>query len=335
MKRTNRESTPEAKRRYTCSDVDTESDIDLGNWNILFQTEFLEYIPCTAALSQTCIAFNGVVPNTSNNYMLTENTESWCQTLPVYERFDRTVASVLNRCPEDIPVSKIYRICVKYHNVGLLQYYEARYGVVPTVELMNCAAKYGVLSIMRYLRERDDPCPWNAWACASAARNDHLHILHYLRERDDPCPWNERACASAAGNGHLRILRYLRERDDPCPWDTWACAEAARNDHLRILRYLRERDDPCPWNERACVSAARNDHLRILRYLRERDDPCPWDAWACTEAARNDHLDILRYLRERDDPCPWDRTTYEYAILANRIEIINYLKEHNAPTGDE
>jgi len=81
--------------------------------------------------------------------------------------------------------------------------------------------------------------------CHAAARNGHLDVLKWLRSRDPPCPWNEWTCLRAAENGHLDVLKWLRSQDPPCPWDHMASHAAAGKGHLDVLKWLV--DNGCPY----------------------------------------------------------------------------------------
>lgn len=93
----------------------------------------------------------------------------------------------------------------------------------PTYERI---AEVGWISVLKWLRKKDPPCPWDAWVCWRAARGGHLEMLKWLRGQDPPCPWNEDTCWEAARGGHLEVLKWLREQDPPCPWNMWKCAVA-------------------------------------------------------------------------------------------------------------
>jgi hypothetical protein len=59
--------------------------------------------------------------------------------------------------------------------------------------------------------------------CIEVASVGRLDVLKWLRRRDPPCPWNTCVCRCAALNGHLDVLIWLRSQDPPCPWDTFVC----------------------------------------------------------------------------------------------------------------
>lgn len=84
--------------------------------------------------------------------------------------------------------------------------------------LCRVAAKAGHLSVLRWLRCQNPPCPWGPWVCTSAVYRNHLNVLQWLRSRDLPCPWDEWTCLAAAAEGHLELLQWLRAQEPPCPW---------------------------------------------------------------------------------------------------------------------
>jgi len=140
--------------------------------------------------------------------------------------------------------------------------------------------------------------------CNYAARNNNLKMLKFLREKNNPCPWSEWCVYEAVRYNNFEMLRFLREGNDPCPWDRNCCQQAILNNNLEILKFMREGNDPCPWHEDCAPSAVKNNNLEMLRFLREGNDPCPWDKKECLKICiENNNLEMLRLLREGNDPC--------------------------------
>jgi len=92
--------------------------------------------------------------------------------------------------------------------------------------------------------------------CMFAIEKENLTILKWLRSQDPPCPWDESTCSSAALNGHLNVLQWARSQNPPCPWNKFTCESVARNGHLHILQWVRSQDLPCPRNESTCLIPA-------------------------------------------------------------------------------
>lgn len=57
-------------------------------------------------------------------------------------------------------------------------------------------------------------CPYDASACAVAARKGHLEVLQWCR--NNGFPWDERVCSAAALRGDYEMLTWARSRG--CPW---------------------------------------------------------------------------------------------------------------------
>ena len=82
----------------------------------------------------------------------------------------------------------------------------------PTYEKI---AGFGWLSVLKWLRVQDPPCPWNEWVCHRAAQGGHLDVLKWLRKQDPPCPWDENTFFVAAEKGHLEVLKWLKKNGCP------------------------------------------------------------------------------------------------------------------------
>ena len=90
---------------------------------------------------------------------------------------------------------------------------------------------------MKWARDQDPPCPWDASACSAAALGGHLDVVKFLRQ-DPPCPWNGRTCSSAAKGGRLEILVWLRNHG--CPWNAKDCAlKAEKAGHDHVVRWIK------------------------------------------------------------------------------------------------
>ncbi|WZN64194.1 putative ankyrin repeat protein [Chloropicon roscoffensis] len=193
------------------------------------------------------------------------------------------------------------------------------------------AAIGGRLEALKWLRDQDPPCPWDAGTCAYAAAGGHLDVLKFLRAQDPPCPWIEDTCAYAAKGGHLEILKWLRAQDPRCPWSELTCAWAALGGHLDVLKWARSQDPACPWSEETCREAARNGHLDVLKWARSQDPPCPWDRHTCFAAAYGGHLEVLKFLRAQDPPCPWDMRTCWGSAYGGHLDVFNWLRSQDPP----
>jgi len=135
---------------------------------------------------------------------------------------------------------------------------------------IHAAAEQGNLEMVKYCIANE--CPIGAFACACAARYGHLEVLKYLRE-EVKAPWDSETAVWAAANGHLHILEYLVERKYD-KYDERACMWAAVNGHLDCLKYLHE-TAKAPWNSWAVRYAHKNNHTECLQYLLDNNCPLP------------------------------------------------------------
>ena len=158
----------------------------------------------------------------------------------------------------------------------------------------------GSTEVLEYLRGMG--YEFGEEVCGGAAYGGCLKALKWLRDQDPPCPWDAMTCTSAAWGGNLEALEFLRDQDPPCPWDEETCQGAAMEGHLEVLQWLRGQDPPCPWDEVTCVFAARGGHLEVLKWARSQDPPCPWSRSHCRwEASESDHQHIVKWIDQQED----------------------------------
>ena len=109
--------------------------------------------------------------------------------------------------------------------------------------IRRLAAYFGRLSSLRQILDAEDqlkpfrPPPDVMW---SAAGGGQLEILKWLRS--EGCPWDASACAGAAKCGHLEVLKWLRS--EGCPWDssTWFSAAESTREWLKENGYPQDFD---------------------------------------------------------------------------------------------
>ena len=163
--------------------------------------------------------------------------------------------------------------------------------------IMNAAAFWGHLNLLKQWEEQDGAHKFNEQTCAYAAYGGHLEVLKYLRENG--CPWDLGTIDAASQGGHFDIVKYAHENG--CPWSENTCMNAAKKGHFEMLKYAHE--NGCPWHEGTCAQAAEKGHLQMLRYARENTPQCPWDQFVTLLAAIYGHKEVLKYARENG--CKW------------------------------
>ena len=112
------------------------------------------------------------------------------------------------------------------------------------------AAATGHIECIKVLHKNG--VPWDAWACAFAAKHAHIDTLQWLRASG--APWDEKACTFAAEHGHLETLKWLRANG--APWDAWPCAHTVWMGHFDTLQWLRANGAPICNHTRAQASLA-------------------------------------------------------------------------------
>ena len=136
--------------------------------------------------------------------------------------------------------------------------------------IIEAAASQGNLEMVKYCVANE--CPVDEWTCACAARYGHLECLKYLRE-EAKAPWDLGTANWAALTGHLHILEYLVERKYD-EYDAWACRNAAMDGHLDCLKYLRE-TAKAPWDRMAVYFAHEYSRPECVQYLLDNNCPLP------------------------------------------------------------
>ena len=127
--------------------------------------------------------------------------------------------------------------------------------------LMNKAAQYGYIGLMKYLHENNHH--WDTTTCISAAHGNQLECLKYLHENG--CKWDESTCAAAAWNGNYDCLVYARENG--CYWNQVTCHDATYGGHLKCLKYAIE--NGCRFDKKSCLEMATSEnHKAIIEYIR-------------------------------------------------------------------
>ena len=174
---------------------------------------------------------------------------------------------------------------IKILDIKALAYYSAQNGyekifkkipfstllTMDIVGLLGEAAKYGHLSIVKYLVEKgvkfntDDE-----WALREATYKGHLDIVRYLIENGaDMHIWDEHILLWASIYGHLSIVKYLVENGANFHIDQEkALVLAADNGHLPVVKFLVENGaDIRAYNTQAIWVSINKGHSDITTYL--------------------------------------------------------------------
>eukprot|EP01127_Copromyxa_protea_P022731 TRINITY_DN830_c0_g3_i2.p1 TRINITY_DN830_c0_g3~~TRINITY_DN830_c0_g3_i2.p1 ORF type:complete len:457 (+),score=65.03 TRINITY_DN830_c0_g3_i2:158-1528(+) len=101
--------------------------------------------------------------------------------------------------------------------------------------LVSSAVVAGNLELVKWLRKEKE-CPWDGSECTKAVRHGSIEILNFLREGDDPAPWNEETFSVAASTTP-EILKWLQ--NNGCPTCTILCS-AGTYGNLECVKFARE-----------------------------------------------------------------------------------------------
>lgn len=103
------------------------------------------------------------------------------------------------------------------------------------------AASKGKFKCLMWMSEH--LAPWSVRCTAAVARGS-LEMLKWLRNKDMPCPYDASVSSIVAGQGALVELRWLHSQG--CPVDGTAYAHAASSGCLHVLKWLSAIAIPVP-----------------------------------------------------------------------------------------
>lgn len=110
----------------------------------------------------------------------------------------------------------------------------AKYPV--STDTFSMAAEFDNREVIQYLKERG--YQWDASTCNSAAKMGNLFLLQWLRQREDPCPWDESTTLTAAQYGHLHV--FVDACKKGCPFSYNSCGMTISFFFAKELQELKE-----------------------------------------------------------------------------------------------
>ena len=213
---------------------------------------------------------------------------------------------------------------------------------------INAAALGGHLSVVKWLREKNDPpCPWSSLTFLKAVRGGNLDMIKYLRgkhkltnvvleylgkSKSPACPVHFDSCTFAASSGDIHILKWLLYNCGTlCDIKQGAFYKAAENGDLGLMIYLHKRRFPI--GSQTCSIAARSGHFHVLRWLKTI---CSWylfEGSVYASAAYGGKLSVLKWLKSERDTreCLWNPMCCAKAAEAGNFGILKWLREENDP----
>jgi hypothetical protein len=127
------------------------------------------------------------------------------------------------------------RYCVKNNNFKLFDWLNSQ-NLINKNNVCFQAVTYKNYEFLRFVEKYNFPkskgCIW-----AAVNKND-LEMIRFLRERNDPFPWDEDSTLQAAMNNNLEILKYLRSGNDPCKLNPSCARFAGENKNFEMLKFL-------------------------------------------------------------------------------------------------
>ena len=126
--------------------------------------------------------------------------------------------------------------------------------------LMNWAAQYGKLDVVKFLKAQG--IPLRPAVMKNAVASGNPDVVEYMYDNDCPVRFTYKSDGLAAERGYLDILKYLHEKNHP--WSPDTLYRAANGGQLETFKYAHE--NGCQWHSGALAVAARRGHAAILEY---------------------------------------------------------------------
>lgn len=264
-----------------------------------------------------CLHPNVVVRNESDLHALLRTLRFWL--IPDYietcfEFFDyvlskrENLAHVLSEFSQDIP------FLIKLH---------AALRPEKRLTLLDKAAKFGILGLVKFLRARG--AKWNGKDSrkftAIAAEFGQLDCLRYAVENG--CELQREACYFAAKNGHIDCLKFAHEHGADILFADYE--KAVRNGHLECVKYIVEsRALNFHFCKDVCDIAIRRHDIDMLIYLTE--NLCrPIPIHAVSAAVAFDDIECLSILHRAG--CFLSMDTMYVAVHCGSLTCVKYLHE--------
>jgi hypothetical protein len=189
-------------------------------------------------------------------------------------------------------------------------------------EYMGPLGQHNACAVIEWARTNG--CPWDASACAGAAKGGHLGLLQWLRRSG--CPWDVLAYGWAMARGHTQIADWLI--DNKCPAkinDLWK--PAICGGHIEIVGWLLEHGHS--WPRGSCRFAARSGRLDLLQRARSEGVKCQF--WDCCPkaAAKKGHIHILEWLHGHGEGN--FSASESAAAWAGRLDVIEWIVAQGHP----
>ncbi|AGO82829.1 Ankyrin repeat domain containing protein [Pandoravirus dulcis] len=238
------------------------------------------------------------------------------ETLPV-EMVDRVLDFVG-------PLPHARAVCRQWHMLVAMQEERRPQFRLSAAAYMGLLGEHGERSAIEWARSSG--CPWDASACAGAAKAGHLDLLRWLRRNG--CPWDALTYGWALAKGHTEMISWLR--DAGCPkqdGDMWKAAISGG--HTEVVDYLGAHTS-VPHG--SCCWAAASGHIDILQWVKSRGAQCAFPQCCSGAAGQKGHTHVLDWLRDRGEVCR--STAMVAAAWQGRLDVIQWgVARGMAPSG--
>ncbi|KAK1946756.1 putative ankyrin repeat protein [Phytophthora citrophthora] len=207
---------------------------------------------------------------------------------------------------------------------AIFEYEEGQDLLSEGISVMDTAAKYGHLGILKYLHELETAGETRLFCTKSAmdkaAANGHLTTVQWLHNnRNEGC--STAAMDEAAADGHLEVVKWLpRHRAEGCTEKAMDnAAMPGRLERARLLYGIHSEE--C--TTRAMDEAAMRGRLEMVQWLHVNClEGCTFRAM--DEAAMTGHLDMVKWLHEnRSEGCT--PSAMDEAAAHGHLHVVKWL----------
>jgi hypothetical protein len=236
--------------------------------------------------------------------------EKYMQTLPP-EIVDIVLAFV-----GPLPHARV--VCQQWR--VLIDHRQGRWRPPSADNYMGLLARHNARAVIQWARA--DGCPWDANACAEAAKGGHLDLLQWLRRNG--CPWNTLAYGWAMVKSHAHIVEWFDDNERLVKIDDlWE--PAIRQGHIEIVDWLLEHGHP--WPRGSCCFAAQSGRLDLLQRARP-EGVSQHQPWGCCSraAAKGGHIHVLEWLHAHHLAVLGEAMSA--AAWAGRLDVIQWTTDH-------
>lgn len=225
---------------------------------------------------------------------------------------------------------KLHHLVLPRTNIIAMIQYQLELGLFLTTNIFTEAAYEGNIDVLTFLL--DNKCPYDAEACAAAARGDQYDTLLWLRNHQ--MPWDEETCRNVVIHGSMRMMQYVTSHHCQIPKNICDSAAARTYNGYQKLYgvYVPTQQIVTNWfrnkyyslSEKTMLNAIKSGNILFVQWLKH--NRCPLGVKCIYQAIKYNAISILKYLLVYIDVKLLDyKKISQCMVKSGKIEIIEYL----------